>query len=97
MAYLDILFVHRDADGPSAQQRLDEITSATLAAKIELTVIPVVPVQELEAWLLADPAAIRAVVGKQNVAAPVPVPPLGSNRVDEESQGDARAGTSRRR
>ncbi len=61
---IDIVFVHRDADraGPSA--RRGEIAQAIEASGCSTVVVPVIPVQELEAWLLVDEAALRGVVGR---------------------------------
>lgn len=60
---VDLAFVHRDADNPSAATRLAEIREAAKAVEGP-RVIPVVPVQALEAWLLLDEQAIRAVAGR---------------------------------
>lgn len=58
---LDVVFVHRDADGSGLQARVDEICAARDTIDNCPPVIPVVPVRATEAWLLADEAAIRAV------------------------------------
>ncbi|MGN6245738.1 MAG: hypothetical protein ACTHQ3_18975 [Motilibacteraceae bacterium] len=60
---VDLVFVHRDADGSSPSPRRDEVRRAAQAVGLT-AVVSVVPVQELEAWLLVDEAAIRGVVGK---------------------------------
>ncbi len=57
----DFVFVHRDADSRSAQHRYDEIEKA--AAGVPVPLIPIVPIQETEAWLLLDEQAIRDVAG----------------------------------
>ena len=54
----DLLFVHRDADRTTVAQREQEIRDAALAAGKKLAVC-VIPVRTTEAWLLADPLAIR--------------------------------------
>lgn len=63
---VDVVFVHRDADDPSDDQVRKEMSAAcnTLADDLEAVVVPVVPIHELEAWLLLDEQAIRAVVGR---------------------------------
>lgn len=69
-----LIFVHRDSDGRDSEPRRAEITSAALAHSCIDRVVPVVPVQEMEAWLLTDVAAIRAVVGRPSGRADVNVP-----------------------
>lgn len=62
---IDLVFVHRDTDGPSDNQAREEMSAACDALGDDLgAVVPVVPIQELEAWLLLDEQAIRAVVGR---------------------------------
>jgi hypothetical protein len=55
----DVLFVHRDAEARSLEERLEEISQAARRALIRPHV-PVVPVRMTEAWLLIDEAAIRS-------------------------------------
>lgn len=62
----DIVFVHRDADKAGSDVRRSEIARAAASSSLAAVVVPVVPVQELEAWLLTDEAAIRSVVGRPN-------------------------------
>lgn len=55
----DLVFIHRDAD-----DRSDEHVRALIRASIEFVDgqfrgVPIVPIQEIEAWLLLDEAAIR--------------------------------------
>lgn len=78
-AAVDVVFVHRDADGPSEAERVSEIDSAVarLAHPVPRTVA-VIPIQELEAWLLLDEAAIRSVVGKPSGRAALGLPAVGS-------------------
>ena len=59
-----LIFVHRDADSVDAAPRRREITDAAGDLGCAERVIPVVPVQELEAWLLTDEFAIRRVAGR---------------------------------
>lgn len=70
-----IVFVHRDADRSSGAQRRAQILSAA-SSLVSPLVIPVVPIQELEAWLLVDEMAIREVVGRPRGRSPLPLPPL---------------------
>lgn len=64
---VDMIFVHRDADSRDPGARHQEIGNASaFAHSWGGEVVPVVPVQELEAWLLTDESAIRNVVGKPN-------------------------------
>jgi hypothetical protein len=67
-----VLFVHADADRPTADQAYRERINpgvqrvrAALDAGEDVcqTLTPVVPIQMLEAWLLADPDALRTVIG----------------------------------
>ena len=60
---VDMIFVHRDADDRNHVPRVEEITVAATSTACLERVVPVVPVQELEAWLLTDAMAIRNVVG----------------------------------
>ena len=61
---IDIAFVHRDADRVGPARRRAEIARAIEHAGITAAVVPVIPVQELEAWLLVDASAVRNVVGR---------------------------------
>jgi hypothetical protein len=56
----NLVFVHRDADGRTERRRLREITGAS--ETFDVPIIPVIPIQATEAWLLLDELAIRAVV-----------------------------------
>ncbi|MBN1344445.1 MAG: DUF4276 family protein [Phycisphaerae bacterium] len=66
----DVLFVHRDAESTSYEQRLAEIVDALGRAASDETEIPlhvcVVPVRMQEAWLLLDERAIRGAAGNPN-------------------------------
>ncbi|MDO5032880.1 hypothetical protein [Corynebacterium sp.] len=48
----DAIFVHRDADNAGVQSRRDEIFEAQAKAKASVSVVPVIPVKETEAWVL---------------------------------------------
>jgi len=76
------LFVHRDADTVGRAARVREIENAVEAARrrfaILIPVLPVVPIQELEAWLLCrefEPALRRA-AGKPQGRIALNLPPL---------------------
>lgn len=71
-----LIFVHRDADAIDPEPRFQEILAAAESLNCVDRVIPVVPIQELEAWLLTDPSAIRSVVGSPNGNAPLNLPKL---------------------
>lgn len=69
----DLLFVHRDAEGTTRQDRVDEIRNAASEAEIEQFVC-VVPVRMTEAWLLFDESAIRKAAGNPNGQAELDLP-----------------------
>lgn len=71
----DLLFVHRDADTERPDARRLEITSACTEAGMRVYV-PIIPIQETEAWLLTDGVAIRTVVGNRNGRVPLGLPKL---------------------
>lgn len=76
---VQFLLVHRDADAPTPTRSLSEFTQARdqLEPAQARLVIPLVPVQETEAWLLCDEAAIREVVGNRRGREPLDLPRLG--------------------
>ncbi len=47
-----VVFVHRDADNAGAGERQEEISQAAAAINTDVSVIPVIPVKETEAWIL---------------------------------------------
>lgn len=72
---VEVVFVHRDADGRSSEHRRKEIADAAVALpQLSAIVVPVIPIQELEAWLLLDELAIRTVVGKPSGKQPLGLP-----------------------
>ena len=73
-APVDVAFVHRDADSPDAGRRIREIEKGVGEAGFTDPCLPVVPVQETEAWLLIDEAAIRSAVGNPNGTVPLGLP-----------------------
>ena len=68
----NLIFVHRDADSRSERARVREIEAA--AENVDVPVVPVVPIQETEAWLLLDEAAIRAIVENPRGTLALPLP-----------------------
>ena len=62
----DYLFVHRDAERESADDRRGEIESAWALQSRSGALMTVVPVRMTEAWLLLDEVAIRAAAGNPN-------------------------------
>ncbi|MFJ6159231.1 DUF4276 family protein [Pseudarthrobacter sp. NPDC092184] len=75
-AKVDLIFVHRDADSSDPKPRYEEIHDAASSLGCSDRVVPVVPVQELEAWLLADEAQIRSVAGRPSGKQALGVPSL---------------------
>ena len=72
---IDMVFIHRDSDGPDREGREREIRRGVEESGFPHPFIPVIPVQETEAWLLLDEQAIRDVVaskGKQPLRLPKP-------------------------
>ncbi len=72
---LDLIFVHRDSDGRSPSARQDEVRSAASALNCPVRVISVVPIQELESWLITDEGPIRHVMGKPRGRTALGLPP----------------------
>lgn len=72
----DLVVVHRDADSRSRDERQDEVSEAAEACGLAGRVLALVPVQETEAWLLADEEAIRTVVGNPSGRDPLDLPAL---------------------
>ncbi len=62
----NLIFVHRDADSIDPDPRYREISRAEAGFELKGRVIPVVPVQETEAWLLLDETEIRRVADNPN-------------------------------
>ena len=75
---VDLVFVHRDAEGRDATPVRDHVRAALNAIGRGGDGVQVVPVQEFEAWLLVDEQAIRSVVGKPDGRLPLGLPSLGS-------------------
>ncbi len=84
----DLLFVHRDAEGESIDQRMREIETSTRGYAPNS--VAVVPVKMTEAWLLTNEASIREAVGNLTGTAPLSLPTLAAiERVDAKEKLDA--------
>ena len=75
-AAVDIVFVHRDAEGQRPEQRHEEILAGARSAGVAGAVVPVVPVRMTEAWLLLDETAIRHVAARPNGRTQLELPKL---------------------
>ena len=73
---LDILFVHRDAEGQEPEQRFAEVADAVARVREGLPTVAVVPVRMTEAWLLLDEQSIREVAGRPNSTVDLGLPPI---------------------
>ena len=71
---VNLLFVHRDADTMDPDTRYDEIREGVTEAGYDGRWVGVVPVRMMEAWLLADEAAIRRVAGRPRGTEPLDLP-----------------------
>lgn len=74
-AEINLLFVHRDSDGRDpriVRRQITEEVSSLVGCPVHVCVVPV---QEIEAWLLTDEDAIRQVSGKPGGREPLRVPP----------------------
>lgn len=91
---LDLLFIHRDADGRSPNGRYEEIAEAIESLGVSIDDVAVVPIQETEAWLLLDEKAIREVAGKPRgrVRLNLPTPSRKDHQPERTSQRDASKG-----
>lgn len=73
-----LLFVHRDADGQTRDDRVEEIMGAAEAVTQRIPEMPAivcaVPVRMLEAWLLFDEQAIRSGAENPKGGQPVGLP-----------------------
>ena len=73
----NLVIIHRDADSRDPEPRYQEVAAAAEEYCQERQWVAVIPVQETEAWLLLDEAAIRLVAGKPNGRAPINLPLIG--------------------
>jgi hypothetical protein len=70
----NLVFIHADADAPGGAARRQAIASQVQASRYQGVWVPVVPVQETEAWLLLSEDAIRRVVGRPGGSEPLSLP-----------------------
>lgn len=86
----DILFVHRDAEAQSYEQRKCEIDNAVALARergLRVPCVCVVPVRMQEAWLLLEEAAIRRAAGNPNGTTRLALPAVGKiERIPDPKQ-----------
>jgi hypothetical protein len=68
----NLVFVHRDSDSRDPSARRQQIMTAL--SNLGRSHVPVVPVQELEAWLLLDEGALRTVAGNPGGRQPLGLP-----------------------
>ena len=74
----DFVFIHRDAEAQSPDDRIAEVKRGATAAGISVeTVVPVVPVRMTEAWLLLDEMEIRRVSGRPSSTNALGLPSAG--------------------
>lgn len=74
-SHLDFVFVHRDSDSRSASARLIEISAACQGIGC---FVPVVPIQETEAWALVDEQKIKQIAGNPGYLGSLGIPALSA-------------------
>ena len=92
-AGINMVFIHRDSDGPDREGREREIRRGVEESGFPHPFIPVIPVQETEAWLLLDEQAIRDVVASKRETSPE-VAETECHRRHQETQGNPAESTS---
>lgn len=97
------LIIHADADHPTAERALTERFQPGLQlvkqAGIDHHLIPLIPVRMIEAWLLADPDALRQVIGTRDLHLPLQAHQVESDPDPKQTLKDVvqRATAQRRR
>jgi len=71
----NLLFIHRDADGPDPTPRYEEIDQAIKLLSVSIPYVAVVPIQETEAWLLLNEEAILTLVSDSKRRMRLNLPP----------------------
>ncbi len=84
---IDLVFIHRDSDARVDEPRRAEIAEGVAASGHSTVYVPIVPIQETEAWLLLDESAIRRVVANEHGTEDLGLPRPG--------QAERRAGPKR--
>lgn len=62
----NVLFIHRDSEGEPHSSRQAEIETATSKISSYQSIVEVIPVRMMEAWLLIDEQAIKTAAGNPN-------------------------------
>lgn len=70
----NLLFIHRDADDADDDQARSTIEKGVREASVVTPHVPVVPIQELEAWLLLDEPMLRSIAGNPRGRQPLELP-----------------------
>ncbi|MBN1362444.1 MAG: DUF4276 family protein [Sedimentisphaerales bacterium] len=83
----ELLFVHRDAENPSTNDRRTEINHALDEVRDTPSVIAVIPVRMMEAWLLIDETAIRKAADNPNGQVPLGMPKIGETEDIADPKG----------
>jgi hypothetical protein len=80
----DLLFVHRDAENASREDRKQEIEAIVdeieAECSIHMPAICVIPIRMMEAWLLMEESAIRRAAGNPAGRVPLGLPRI--NRIE---------------
>lgn len=81
--HFDLVFIHRDADARSDSHARSLVRAGmdTFAARVRG--VPIVPIQEIEAWLLLDESAIRRAARNIKGREPLDLPKVG--RVEDRA------------
>jgi hypothetical protein len=74
----ELLFIHRDAENQSPQERVREIRKAAESLNQEAArhPVPIIPVRMTEAWLLISEPALRSAALNPNGKVPLQMPSL---------------------
>lgn len=81
----ELLFIHRDAERETYEERKDEIKQAlNRISNKEFTSICVIPVKMTEAWMLFDIPAIRRASGNPNGTESLSLPKLKNIEVEPD-------------
>src|SRR6266567_5305566 len=87
------LIIHSDGDDRGYKQTVAErfqlgkdlvlLTAKNMHEKICIDLVPIIPIRMTEAWMLADPDALRTVLGTKMEASTLGIP-LQAKRVEKE-------------